>query len=240
MLSAAPAMTAGLLSAFICPAPLHPLVMRHQGSVLRMRRWGWNMPGCQRSRAIPAPSRSERIGALKMDLATDQMDQDVPVENKFPIKPRAAVAVCGCRVTSSGSMDWLLIKRGKEPNLGEWSLPGGSVELGEKTLDAARRELHEETRIPPHQSQFFPHSFMTSDVITKDKTGRLLFHYVIAQMFAEISTDAIPVASDDAMEVGWFTTEDIRSGLDGQVSQGVGDVVARAERLREAGCLDIQ
>ncbi|RZJ27737.1 MAG: NUDIX domain-containing protein [Brevundimonas sp.] len=41
----------------------------------------------------------------------------------------------------------LLIRRGKPPRMGEWSLPGGRIEPGERALDAALRELLEETGV---------------------------------------------------------------------------------------------
>ena len=41
----------------------------------------------------------------------------------------------------------LLIKRGKPPRLGEWSIPGGQIEPGETEIQAARRELMEETGV---------------------------------------------------------------------------------------------
>jgi 8-oxo-dGTP diphosphatase len=41
----------------------------------------------------------------------------------------------------------LLIKRGRAPRLGEWSIPGGKIEAGESLHAAARRELFEETGV---------------------------------------------------------------------------------------------
>ena len=67
--------------------------------------------------------------------------------NLFPSKPRSAVAVTACRVLDCGKTEFLLIQRGKAPNYGEWSLPGGSIELGEGTLAAGKRELLEETQL---------------------------------------------------------------------------------------------
>lgn len=47
--------------------------------------------------------------------------------------------------TRNDGTEVLLVQRGKEPGLGKWALPGGGVELGESVINAAVRELHEET-----------------------------------------------------------------------------------------------
>ena len=58
---------------------------------------------------------------------------------EYPSDPRVgvgAVVLDGARV--------LLVRRGKAPSYGKWSLPGGMVELGETTREAVQREIEEE------------------------------------------------------------------------------------------------
>lgn len=157
--------------------------------------------------------------------------------NLFPNKPRSAVAVTACRVLESGKTEYLLIQRGKPPNYGEWSLPGGSIELGEGTLAAGVRELSEETNLRDSDVVFFRETFMTSDAIVRDAEGTLLFHYVIAQLFAVINADAQARAGDDAMAAGWFSIDDIHAQSFGKVTKDVLKVVERAAALRAAGLL---
>lgn len=57
--------------------------------------------------------------------------------------PDAPVAAAGC-VVFRGE-DVLLIRRARPPLAGQWSLPGGRIERGERAEDAAAREVREET-----------------------------------------------------------------------------------------------
>lgn len=52
-----------------------------------------------------------------------------------------------CLRDGEKGVEVLLIRRGKAPRLGEWSLPGGRIEWGERAADAALRELEEETAV---------------------------------------------------------------------------------------------
>jgi len=85
----------------------------------------------------------------------------------------------------------LLIRRGTPPRQGEWSLPGGRIESGERMVDAALRELREETGVEAEITGLI-------DVVDGvfPEAGR---HYVLIDYAARwISGE--PVAGDDAME----------------------------------------
>lgn len=66
--------------------------------------------------------------------------------NSATARPRVGVAVLA--TDPSGRL--LLGRRGKQPNYGLWVIPGGAIESGETWLDAAQRELMEETHLSVH------------------------------------------------------------------------------------------
>ncbi|HEX8470077.1 MAG TPA: NUDIX hydrolase [Brevundimonas sp.] len=85
----------------------------------------------------------------------------------------------------------LLIRRGKPPRQGEWSLPGGRIEPGERAVDAALRELREETGVEAEivglldvVDGFFPEAGL---------------HYVLIDYVATWCSGE-PVAGDDAAD----------------------------------------
>src|SRR3972149_1306070 len=61
---------------------------------------------------------------------------------EYPTRP-----ICGVGVVVKKDDAVLLIQRGRAPRLGEWTVPGGAVELGESLRAAARREIREECGI---------------------------------------------------------------------------------------------
>lgn len=115
---------------------------------------------------------------------------------RHPLPGVLAVVVRDARV--------LLVRRGNEPNLGLWGLPGGLMEGGETMAEAALRELREETGVVAEAGPVLD----VFDALTRDGDGRARHHYVlVAVMCRWLAGDG--EAGDDAAEVGWFAPADL-------------------------------
>ena len=148
----------------------------------------------------------------------------------YPQAPRAAVAVVARAGTTPPK--YALVRRSKPPGMGLWSLPGGGIDVGEATMDAARRELREETGLETRA--WHPHPFTTADAITF-AGDQVEFHYLIAETFCALS-EAVPLeAGDDASEARWWSLDDVERMDD--VSGDCARVLRRAEALFEKGLL---
>ena len=101
--------------------------------------------------------------------------------------------------------EFLLIRRGKEPMKGAWSIPGGRQHLGETIKEAAIREVREETGLEIDVIALID----VIDSIRKDDKGVVAWHATLVDYAARhISGEA--VAGDDALSVGWFTLRDLQ------------------------------
>jgi 8-oxo-dGTP diphosphatase len=165
--------------------------------------------------------------------------------------PRAAVSVIVRSANNPPS--FVLVQRGKEPNLGKWSLPGGSLEWGERTLDGAKRELYEECQLDVASLQWYEEGAIAvtdsihyqnimengNDCQVDLSSGMVVYHYVIAQCFALAPMGELPlVPSDDAMDANWFQIDEIQAMSEqNETTPGVLHVLDRAERLYQRGCL---
>ena len=118
---------------------------------------------------------------------------------EYPAQPVVGV---GAVVVRDGKA--LIIKRGHEPRKGEWSLPGGRVELGESLVDAVRREIKEETGLDVQPGPIIE----TFDRIHRDDEGRIKYHFVILDYLC-LAPAGKAVAGSDAEDVAWVTEGEI-------------------------------
>jgi mutator protein MutT len=98
----------------------------------------------------------------------------------------------------------LLVRRGREPLKGEWSLPGGAVELGETLEQAVGREVLEETGLSVETLGIIE----VLDRITYDGDGRLNYHYVLIDYHCRVTGGSLCPASD-AEQTAWVSQNEL-------------------------------
>ncbi|MBS1821750.1 MAG: NUDIX hydrolase [Acidobacteria bacterium] len=119
--------------------------------------------------------------------------------------PRAPIVGVAAVVLCNGEI--LLVRRGREPLLGTWSLPGGALELGETMAEGVTREVFEETGIHVRPVEIAA----TLDRIVRDDSGRVRFHYVLVEWLCFCDNRDGPVCGDDAAEARWVAHREIFS-----------------------------
>ena len=137
---------------------------------------------------------------------------------EYPVVPRVgvgAVVLDGPRV--------LLVRRGKAPAHGKWSLPGGLVELGETTREAVRREIAEECGL---QIRLLDVCGVLDRVI-RDGEGRIRYHWVLVDYVAVPESGTLCAASD-ADEAQWVEVDEV-DRLD--TTDGLLDMIRRAQAI---------
>jgi 8-oxo-dGTP diphosphatase len=100
----------------------------------------------------------------------------------------------------------LMIKRGKPPYEGHWSLPGGLVDLGEPLKTAAERELLEETGITASLGA----PVDTFDSIQTDPNGDVVSHFVLVVFSGPYLAGRLE-AGDDAADASWMQRDKLDS-----------------------------
>ncbi len=116
---------------------------------------------------------------------------EIPTETRTPVPAVGVVCLRGDEV--------LLIRRGRPPRLGEWSLPGGRIEWGEAAVDAALRELREETGVEAELTGLLD---VVDGVFPGEGEGDPDRHYVLID-YAARWISGNPRAGDDAAEAAF-------------------------------------
>ena len=117
--------------------------------------------------------------------------------------PDAPIVTVGLIVRKGDQV--LIIRRGKEPNKGRWTIPGGAVELGEPLREAGRREIAEECGIDVTVGKVAE----VLENIVRDSDGRARYHYVIIDFLADyVSGDVRPATDVD--DARWVSKADLK------------------------------
>ncbi len=127
-------------------------------------------------------------------------------DREYPDRPWIGIGVIAFDAAADAGLaaaPVLLVRRGKPPRLGLWSLPGGAQDLGERAEAAARRELLVETGIEVGPLVLAA----VIDAITHDAAGAIRFHYTIIDYCGwRIAGEARP--GDDVSAVAWARPEE--------------------------------
>jgi len=121
------------------------------------------------------------------------------VKREYPDSPLVgvgAVIIEGDRV--------VLVRRGHPPLAGEWSIPGGVLEVGETLRQAAVREALEETGLRVEVGELLG----VYDRILRDADERPRYHYVLIDFLCRKIAGEFQTA-DDAAEARWFTRAEL-------------------------------
>jgi len=131
------------------------------------------------------------------------------MRREYPEAPIAGVGAVIVREARDRSQQVLLIRRAQEPLKGEWSLPGGAVELGETLEEAVCREVLEETGLAVETIDVV----QAFDRISRDADGRVRYHYVLVDFLCRVKAGApapeAVVCATDALEARWAGPDDL-------------------------------
>ena len=144
------------------------------------------------------------------------------MKREYPEQPLVGV---GAVIVEDGRV--ALIKRGHAPLLGEWSIPGGALEVGETLREAAVREALEETGLAVATLDLLG----VFDRVIRDDGGKVLYPYVLIDFLCR-RTGGELTAAGDAAEARWFTPEE---AMRLPLARDTREVVRLA--LEKAGCL---
>jgi 8-oxo-dGTP diphosphatase len=154
------------------------------------------------------------------------MEVELPVRGReYPERPLVGV---GGVVIENGRA--LLIRRGSPPLQGEWSIPGGMLEVGETLMDGVKRELGEETGIEVRVLELIE----VFERIFRDGSGRPQYHFIILDYLCE-RVDGEVRAGGDVTDAAWAGEEELeRYSLTPTATRVLRKAFQMAEERRQA------
>lgn len=123
---------------------------------------------------------------------------------RYPVRPHVGVGILLIR-----NNRLLLVKRKFDPDAGFWSIPGGHLELGERTENAAEREVFEETGFKVRVVKLAG----IIDKIMHDNEGKVIYHYVLINYFVEQIDGKLndpPIPDSDASDAKFVKFNELK------------------------------
>ena len=126
------------------------------------------------------------------------------MQREFPTQPLIGVGAIIVEPGRTKDARVLLVKRAHPPIQGQWSIPGGALEVGELVRDAAIREAREETGLIVEPGELLG----VYDRVLRHTDGRVQYHYVLVDFLCRVVGGKLHVAGD-AAEARWFTRKEL-------------------------------
>ena len=137
---------------------------------------------------------------------------------EYPDRP--VIGVSGVVLLPEGGI--VLVQRRHPPLAGEWSLPGGVIDLGEPLAEGLAREVREETGLVVVSGPIVD----VIEHVERDGTGRVRYHYVVVNFVCR--GDGSPRAAEDAMAVAVASPSELATY---RLATRTLEVIARARRV---------
>lgn len=141
----------------------------------------------------PNPPAGDGAGELPAQ-GRNAVSTPITASRRYPNAPLVGVGVAV--VNERGEV--LIVQRGRPPHAGQWGLPGGLIDLGERLIDAGQREVWEECGIEITMGDLLG----VFEPIEHDTEGAVEYHYVVLDYWA-YHRRGTPRAQDDAAAVAW-------------------------------------
>ncbi len=123
------------------------------------------------------------------------------MKRDYPDRPIVGV---GAVIIQDGRA--LIVQRAGEPRKGEWTVPGGVLEVGETLRSGTEREVLEETGLVVKAVQVID----VFENIWPDAAGKTEFHYVLVDFLCDLISGNLK-AETDASDARWITIEELDS-----------------------------